>query len=480
MTHAPITKTAFATFACLVWGIAAAWAQPNPPDNLYLEDLRGWLKSNWYDGLHDNLGYNSARSQMYGFTDILPNGNVECIYTGFQQSGGFVTYPNPINAEHVVPQSFFGSANPMKSDILILRPCHGSANSARSNSPFGEVVDGSAEWYGTVGNTYTVQDNIPGDADNWSERSTSLWEPRESKKGDVARTVFYYYTVYPDEGTSIAACGDLETLYDWHVNDPPDAAEISRNNKVGQAQGNRNPYVEHPDWVYLAWLYDGTLPNEDTTGPDFSGTPTSVSVACGSDPGPLANPTDPCGIASLTYEDSFSGNGGCTGGNGVLRTYTAVDGCGNTSTFVQELVFVDVDPPVFEFVPADLAISCDEGDIPLDDATASDACTSVTVSVDVNVIGGPCPEPYQIIRVFTATDACGNTATAYQNISIVNDPTPGCPEDLDGDSFVGVSDVLLALGEFGCASNCSVDLDGDGATTVSDVLTLLSAFGEAC
>ena len=76
MTNAPTTKTAFATFACFVWGIAAAWAQPNPPDNLYLEDLRGWLKSNWYDGLHDNLGYNSARSQMYGFTDILPNGNV--------------------------------------------------------------------------------------------------------------------------------------------------------------------------------------------------------------------------------------------------------------------------------------------------------------------------------------------------------------------------------------------------------------------
>ena len=456
------------------------WAQPNPPSGLYLEDLRAWFKSNWYDGQHSSLGYNEGRRQMYGYTDILGNGNIECIYTGFQQGGGFVTYPNPINAEHIVPQSFFGSDEPMRSDIYILRPCHGSANSSRSNDPFGEVNDNQAQWYGVNGNTYTSTGNEPANSDNWSEGTGSLWEPRESKKGDVARAVFYYYTMYPNQGSSISACGDLETLYDWHVNDPPDAAEISRNTKINQVQGNKNPYVENPDWVYLAWLYDGTLPNDDTTGPDFTGTATSVSIACGSIPGVLANPTDPCGIVSLTYEDTFNGTGGCTGSNGIFRTYTAVDGCGNTSTFVQELVFVDVDPPVFDFVPGDLSITCDEGDIPLDPATATDDCSDATVTVSLDIIGGPCPEPYEIVRVFTATDACGNTATATQTIFITNDPPVGCPEDVDGDLFVGVSDVLAALGEFGCSENCTIDLDGDGATTVSDILSLLSAFGEMC
>ena len=184
--------------------------------------------------------------------------------------------------------------------------------------------------------------------------------------------------------------------------------------------------MENPDWVYLAWLYDGTLPNDDTTGPDF-GTATSVSIACGSIPGVLADPTDPCGIASLTYEDTFNGTGGCTGSNGILRTYTAVDGCGNTSTFVQELVFVDVDPPVFEFVPGDLSITCDEGDIPLDPATATDDCSDATVTVSLDIVGGPCPEPYEIVRVFTATDACGNTTTATQTIFITNDPLSDVP-----------------------------------------------------
>ena len=84
---------------------------------IYLEDLVVAQKQR-YDGYHDQLRHNEGRRQMYGYTDILSNGNVECIYTGFQQPGGFVTYPNPINAEHIVPQSFFGSAEPMRSDTI--------------------------------------------------------------------------------------------------------------------------------------------------------------------------------------------------------------------------------------------------------------------------------------------------------------------------------------------------------------------------
>ena len=477
----------FTSLRILATSLVCAWmslglhAQPNPPSGVYLEDLRSWLKSNWYDGYHSGLGYNEGRRQMYGFTDIQPDGNIQCIYTGFEQPGGFVTYPNPINAEHIVPQSFFGSAEPMKSDIYILRPAHGSANSARSNSPFAEIPDSQAQWYGVVGNTYTSQGNQPANSDNWSEGSGGTWEPRESKKGDVARAVFYFYTMYPGEGTSIAACGDLATLYSWHVNDPPDADEIARNTKINQVQGNKNPFVEYPELVYSAWMYDGTPPpNDDTTGPDFTGTPATVSVACGEIPGTLADPTDPCGVESLTYEDSFSGTGGCTGSTGILRTYTAVDGCGNTSTFVQELLFVDEAAPVFDFVPGDLNILCSDNDIPLDMATATDDCTETTVTVSLEVVGGPCPEPYQIVRVFTATDACGNASEATQTIFVTDDTPTGCPEDLDGDGLVAVSDVLLALGSFGCSESCEVDLDGDGATTVSDILAMLSVFGNPC
>jgi len=68
-------------------------------------------------------------------------------------------------------------------------------------------------------------------------------------------------------------------------------------------------------------------------------------------------------------------------------------------------------------------------------------------------------------------------------MAIINtgfDPSEGCPADLDGDLIVGVGDVLILLGEFGCSSGCTADLDADGNVTISDVLNLLGLFGESC
>ena len=86
------------------------------------------------------------------------------------------------------------------------------------------------------------------------------------------------------------------------------------------------------------------------------------------------------------------------------------------------------------------------------------------------------------------TDGAAEWTTFVPNTS--TPPTPDaanagptgnpCPEDLDGDGAVGVSDVLMVLGEFGCASNCTMDIDGDQSVGVSDVLAVLSVFGEVC
>ena len=86
------------------------------------------------------------------------------------------------------------------------------------------------------------------------------------------------------------------------------------------------------------------------------------------------------------------------------------------------------------------------------------------------------------------TDGADEWATFVPNTSMP--PTPDaanagptgnpCPEDLDGDGVVGVSDVLMILGEFGCVSNCAMDIDGDESIGVSDVLSVLSAFGQLC
>ncbi len=230
-------------------------APPTPPADLTLEPLRNWLKTNWYDGLHNDLGYNGAREQMYGSVDES-SGQIECVYTGFQQASEFVTFPDPINAEHLVPQSFYGSLSPMRSDIWSLRPSHQSPNSARSNNPFGEVDDASAQWYGVdAQGNYFSTGTIPANADDFSELSNGVWEPRESQKGDVARAVYYFYTMYPTQAGAIAGVCDPQTLYSWHLADPVSAFELQRNDRIEAAQGNRNPYVDDPNLVFRAWYF---------------------------------------------------------------------------------------------------------------------------------------------------------------------------------------------------------------------------------
>lgn len=241
--------------------VSSAFAQPDAPEGLNSEALRTWLKTEWYNPYFNDLGYNGARTQMFGYTDELNNA-IYCIYTGFQQPSEFTTYLDPINTEHIIPQSFFGGISPMKSDLFNIRPSHGSANSSRGNSPYNEIADENAQWYGTDSNgAYVTQSNVPSDPENWSKRSGSLWEPKDDAKGDIARKVFYFYTMYPTQAGEIATLGNPEMFYAWHLADPVSAFEATRNDRIQEVQGNANPFISHPDWVETAWFWSGAVIN---------------------------------------------------------------------------------------------------------------------------------------------------------------------------------------------------------------------------
>ena len=141
------------------------------PSDLFNEELREWVKENEYDNQFSNLGYTSARIQMFSFTDEV-NGSIECIYTGYTQPADLTTFPDPINTEHLVPQSLFGSLEPMRSDIHVLRPCHNLANGSRANRRIEEVEDTLAWWYGidSLGE-YLFSTQQPADPDSFSESS---------------------------------------------------------------------------------------------------------------------------------------------------------------------------------------------------------------------------------------------------------------------------------------------------------------------
>ena len=469
----------------------AAWAQPDDPGDLNLAPLRGWIKSNWYDGYFNDLCYNQARIQMYGFVDA-DAGEIECIYTGFQQSSGFVTYPNPINAEHIVPQSFYGSSSPMKSDIWSIRPCHGSANSARSNDGYGEVPDGEAQWYGVNGSgDYQSTGSMPSNADDFSEGSGDVWEPREEMKGDVARSVFYFYTMYPTQAGDLSGLADPEVLYQWHINDPVAPVELTRNNRAETAQGNRNPYIDHPEWVYDAWFWEppadiqgctaSSACNFDAQATLNDGSCIFLGASCNDgNPNTFDDVYTDCGAANYGCEGEPVTISGCTSGSACNYSPAANSNDGSC---------------VFEGDPCDDGDAMTFNDMYTDWSGPNYRCLGTPVAVPGCTLGSACNyDPEASLNdgscLFEGDPCDDGDVTTYDDIytacSAPNygcEGTPlntGCQADLDEDGVVAVSDVLALLGEFGCLVDCENDITGDGQVTTADMLVMLAEFGQIC
>lgn len=398
------------------------FSQAPAPDNLNLEPLRTWLKQNWYDGGFNDLGYNGARTQMYGFVDEN-NGLITCVYTGFQQASGFVTFPDPMNAEHVVPQSLYGSASPMRSDIHNLRGTHGSANSARGNKPYDDAT-GNISYYGVDGNgNYFSTGTAPTNAAEFSKGDTDSWEPRESMKGNIARQVFYFFTMYPTQAGGITNVGDINTLYQWHLDDPVDAAEVLRNDRINSVQGNLNPYISYPELVFRAWLFaevfgctDETAFNYDPIATTDDGSCIPLVTGCTDELAinysPLANTDDgSClfEVLGCTYEAALNFDLNATLDDGsCLFPSQGVLGC----TYINANNY-------------DSSATEDDG----------------SCNFDPGVLG--CT--YSQASNFNSNAVVDDGTCIFEMVNT-------CPEDIDNNGVVDTTDFLLLLGAFG--SSC--------------------------
>lgn len=192
------------------------------------QDLKDELKS-IISANYVSLGYNGARDKMYAEIDNV-NGVVTCVYTG--KTANFTTRSgansNSFNCEHTWPQSMFSSSEPAKSDIHHLFPTDVTANSKRSNYPFATV--GSPSW--SVGG---------------SKQGGSFFEPRDVQKGASARALMYFTLRHSNASNFITSQESI--LKNWHDSYPPSASEIARNNAIFTYQKNRNPFVDHPEFM---------------------------------------------------------------------------------------------------------------------------------------------------------------------------------------------------------------------------------------
>ena len=240
------------------------------PDNYYdsANGLDGeTLRSALHDIIdnHDSKSYSSLWTHFQS-TDQKSNGKVWDMYSDIpggtppyeytfitNQCGNYGGEGDCYNREHSWPKSWFNEAAPMNTDLFHLYPTDGYTNGMRSNLPFGEVS--SASWTSQNGSKKGTMDAYG--------FSGTVFEPIDAYKGDFARTYFYMSTRYYNEDGSwdnneMVNGADLKSwavdmLLDWHEADSVSQKEIDRNDAVYDIQNNRNPYIDHPEWVACVW-----------------------------------------------------------------------------------------------------------------------------------------------------------------------------------------------------------------------------------
>jgi hypothetical protein len=167
-----------------------------------------------------------------------------------------------------------------------------------------------------------------------------------------------------------------------------------------------------------------------------------------------ATAQDGCGAVTIAYSDSVATGCGMT--KVISRTWTATDTCGNSTSGIQTITVRDTTKPLIS-CPPDVALECPANTSTNNTgvATASDTCGSVTVRYNDSV-ATPCGAAKVISRTWTATDACGNSASCVQTITVrdTGSPTITCPPDLTLEC--GASTAPGATGTATAQDACSV------------------------
>lgn len=242
---------------------------------------------------HTVLSYTPGIWNAFYTTDKKINGKVWDMYSdipggtppyeyilGTDQCGNASAEGDCYSREHSFPKSWFNNVSPMDVDLFHIYPVDQYVNNMRSNNPYAKV--NSPTWTSLNGSKKGPC-ATPG-------YTGTVFEPRDEYKGDFARTYFYMATRYENviatwpaydplgatvlNGTSFPAFKTwyVDLLIAWHNADPVSQKEIDRNNEIyNNYQHNRNPYIDHPEYVASVWSSgSGNLPEPTNYPTGFS------------------------------------------------------------------------------------------------------------------------------------------------------------------------------------------------------------------
>lgn len=208
---------------------------------------------------------NFTGNKVWDMYSLKANGTADYWFTNSasssDQCGSYSAEGDCYNREHSTPSSWFNDATPMYTDLFNVYPTDGYVNNRRSNYPLADV--NSASWTSTNG-------SMLGSCGAAGYTGT-VFEPIDTFKGDFARTFLYMATRYQDvvsswpaNSTECAAvyAGNSTTVFKtWYITmlltwcalDPVSQKERDRNDAVYAIQNNRNPYIDHPEWIDAIW-----------------------------------------------------------------------------------------------------------------------------------------------------------------------------------------------------------------------------------
>lgn len=279
--------------AALVWLTAAATHAQTLFPGVTDAALRDSLVAHYKPAV--TLTYDQARDTLFAVIENAGDDSLRGVYTGYalyldpakdptkeacngdgDDNASSCSGSLNINTEHAWPQSYGASSGSAKSDMHHLFPARADVNSTRNNHPFGDIDAADADKWFRLGTTLTTPPEALANEYSEFDNEADAFEPRDARKGDIARAMFYFYTMYRAEADAAVATNtglsgadffemQKNTLLAWHDADPPDAAEQTRSQAIAAYQdGRENPYVLDPTLVERAF-FSAPLPVELTS-----------------------------------------------------------------------------------------------------------------------------------------------------------------------------------------------------------------------